>query len=74
VHNVASDAHDDEIRRAELSWAFERLDGELPGIGEQAEWFTRAVPSAIVAGTPLPVAPEPPAARRAWIRVRRHAQ
>jgi len=73
VHNVSSDAHDDEIRRAELSWAFEKLDAELPGIAEQAEWFVQTAPSAIVAGARLPPAPEPPTPRRAWMRMRRSA-
>jgi protein-tyrosine phosphatase len=74
VHNVASDAHDDDIRRAELSWAFERLDGELPGIALQADWFTQAAPAAIVSGTSLPPLPEPPAPKRGWMRVRRPGQ
>jgi protein-tyrosine phosphatase len=74
VHNVSSDAHDDEVRRAEIRWGFERLDGELPGIAEQAGWFTEAAPEAIVAGAQLPTAPEPPAQRRNWLRMRRQAQ
>jgi protein-tyrosine phosphatase len=73
VHNVASDAHDDEVRRAELRWGFERLEDELPGIAEQAPWFTEVAPTAIVSGGALPTAPEPPSARRAWLRVRRHS-
>jgi protein-tyrosine phosphatase len=71
VHNVASDAHDDDVRRAQLRWGFERLDGELPGIAAQTRWFTHTAPTAIVAGRGLPEAPEPPAQRRAWQRVRR---
>jgi protein-tyrosine phosphatase len=71
VHNVASDAHDDDVRRAELSWGFERLQGELPGIAEQAAWFTEVAPSAIVSGGQLPAAPEPPSPRRPWQRMRR---
>jgi protein-tyrosine phosphatase len=74
VHDVSSDAHDDDVRRAELRWGFERLDAELPGIGEQAEWFTQSAPAAIVSGAELPSAPEPPAPKRAWLRMRRHAQ
>jgi protein-tyrosine phosphatase len=74
VHNVASDAHDDEVRRAELAWGFARLDDELPGIAEQAPWFTQAAPAAIVVGGQLPAAPEPPAQRRSWMRMRRQAQ
>jgi protein-tyrosine phosphatase len=74
VHNVASDAHDNEVRRAELSWGFERLDDELPGIADQAEWFTETAPSAIVVGAQVPAAPAPPARRRSWTRMRRQAQ
>jgi protein-tyrosine phosphatase len=74
VHNVASDAHDDEVRRAELGWGFARLEEDLPGIAEQAPWFTQAAPAAIVVGAQLPAAPEPPAARRSWMRMRRQAQ
>jgi protein-tyrosine phosphatase len=74
VHNVASDAHDNEVRRAELSWGFERLEDELPGISEQASWFTESAPRAIVVGGQLPAAPEPPAQRRSWMRMRRQAQ
>ena len=74
VHNVASDAHDDEVRRAELAWGFARLEDELPGMAEQAPWFTDLAPGAIVVGAPLPAAPEPPAQRRSWMRMRRQAQ
>jgi protein-tyrosine phosphatase len=74
VHDVASDAHDDDVRRAELSWGFERLESEVPGIAAQAQWFTVTAPTAIVSGAPLPAAPEPPAQRRGWARMRRQAQ
>jgi protein-tyrosine phosphatase len=74
VHSVASDAHDDEVRRAQVRWGFDRLDSELPGLAEQAEWFTQTAPNAIVSGGRLPAAPEPPAQRRAWPRMRRGAQ
>ena len=73
VHNVASDAHDDDVRRALLRFGFERLDEELPGIADQAGWFTHDAPSAIVAGGRLPEAPEPPAPRRR-LRVWRQTQ
>ena len=73
VHNVASDAHDDDVRRAQLRWGFERLDDELPGIAAQADWFTEVAPTAIVSGAPMPDAPEPPSPRRGWLRVRRHS-
>jgi protein-tyrosine phosphatase len=71
VHNVASDAHDDEVRRAELRWGFERMEDELPGISEQASWFTETAPTAIVSGTTVPPPPEPPTAKRGWLRIRR---
>ena len=74
VHNVASDAHDDDVRRAQLRWGFERLDGELPGLVDQAEWFTEVAPRAIVDGASPPAPPEPPAPRRSWMRMRRQLQ
>jgi protein-tyrosine phosphatase len=74
VHNVASDSHDDDVRRAELNWGFDRLESELPGISEQASWFTDEAPKAIVSGHPLPDAPEPISPRRPWQRMRRQAQ
>jgi hypothetical protein len=43
---------------------FERAEGDLPGISAQADWYTREVPAAILAGRPLPEAPEPPKRRR----------
>ena len=74
VHNVASDSHDDDVRRAEIGWGFERLEAEMPGISEQASWFTEAAPAAIVSGQQLPEAPEPISPRRPWQRMRRQAQ
>jgi protein-tyrosine phosphatase len=71
VHNVASDAHDDDVRRAELRWGFERMEDELPGISERAEWFTTTAPNAIVSGTQVPQPPDPPSPRRGWLRIRR---
>lgn len=70
VHNVSSDAHDDEVRRAEIRWGFGRLEAELPGLAEQAGWYTEVAPEAIVAGAQLPAPPEPPAPRRTWLRRR----
>ena len=64
VDLVASDAHDDVHRPPRLKHAFEALDEELPGIAEQAEYYTRDVPRAIVGGRPLPPKPEPPEPRR----------
>jgi protein-tyrosine phosphatase len=53
AHVVASDAHAPAIRRA-------GLDGVAPALGdaELADWLTRGVPAAIVAGTELPPRPE----------------
>jgi protein-tyrosine phosphatase len=69
VHNVASDAHDLERRppgmAAELAQA---------GLGELADWLTRAVPAAILSGEeipPRPVAPTPSERRQRRIRWRR---
>jgi protein-tyrosine phosphatase len=52
VHNVASDAHD----------VLRRPPGVDPvlveeGLGDGADWLTRQVPEAILAGTPIPPAP-----------------
>lgn len=67
VDLVASDAHDDVHRPPRLRYAFDALEAELPGIAEQADYFTRDVPRAIVAGRPLPPRPEPPEPRkRRW--------
>jgi hypothetical protein len=73
VHNVASDTHDDDVRRAQLHWGFERMEAELPGITEQAPWFTETAPTAIVSGVTVPAPPDPPAPKRAWLRMRRSA-
>ncbi|HEX8065098.1 MAG TPA: CpsB/CapC family capsule biosynthesis tyrosine phosphatase [Thermoleophilaceae bacterium] len=71
VDLVASDAHDDVHRPPRLRYAFEAMEAELPGIAEQADYFTRDVPRAVVAGRPLPPRPDPPAPRRRrWRSVR----
>ncbi len=64
VDLVASDAHDDVHRPPRMRYAFEALEEELPGISEQAEYYTQDVPKAIVAGRPLPPRPDPPAPRK----------
>ncbi len=68
VHNVASDAHDPHRRPPGLRAGFERLDADLPGLAEQADWFTREAPKAIVAGQDLPAAPSPPELGGRWRR------
>lgn len=64
VHNVSSDAHDHRRRPPEMREGFARAEEDLPGIAAQADWYTREVPAAILAGHPLPPAPEPPRRRR----------
>ena len=64
VHDVASDAHGVERRPPVLLVGFERLDAELPGLLDQAGWFTREAPGAILAGAELPPRPGAPARRR----------
>jgi protein-tyrosine phosphatase len=64
VHNVASDCHDSSRRPPGLGGGFRVLERELPGMLEQIEWFTQAVPEAILAGTALPARPAPPGRTR----------
>ena len=62
VHDVASDAHDHLHRPPTLVEGFEDVKGELPGIDQHVAWYTVTSPVAILAGNPLPKAPdiEPP--------------
>ena len=71
VTNVASDAHDVYKRPPGLTRGFEELDGLLPGLAEQASWYTRDAPAAMLAGADLPDRPEPPRRRRAVTRLLR---
>jgi len=64
VHDVASDAHGAERRPPGLLAGFERLDEDLPGLLDQADWFTRAAPGAILRGEELPPRPDAPGRRR----------
>jgi protein-tyrosine phosphatase len=73
VHSVASDAHDLHARPPELRYAFDALKESLPGLGGQAEWLTRAVPEAILAGEPVPESPVMTPARRRRRRWRHHS-
>jgi protein-tyrosine phosphatase len=69
VHNVASDAHDLVRRSIDLREGFEALDADLPGLLEQARWYTVAVPEAIINGDELPTAPQPGRPRaKGWRR------
>jgi protein-tyrosine phosphatase len=58
VHDVASDAHDHLHRPPNLVDGFTGLDDELPGIREHTAWYTVTAPVAILAGNPLPQAPD----------------
>lgn len=70
VHDVSSDAHDHRQRRPVLTIGFERAERELPGIAAQRDWYTRAAPTAILAGRGLPTRPDPPPGKRSlWRRL-----
>jgi len=70
VHNVASDTHDEHYRPPGLGHGFARLEGELQGLAEQRDWYTRAVPAAILQGHELPATPPPPAlGQKGWRRL-----
>jgi len=55
IHNVASDAHDNERRPPGLEAELERS-----GLGPLTEWLTEAVPTAILDGGKIPPRPEVP--------------
>jgi protein-tyrosine phosphatase len=69
IHNVASDSHDAVRRGPELLAGLQAAERELPGLLEQADWLTRAVPEAVIAGAPLPERPEAPRRRRGLRRL-----
>lgn len=72
VHDVASDAHDAVHRSPDLLDGFRRAERDLPGILEQAPWYTVTAPVAIMAGRPLPARPDPPRlAASSWRRLAR---
>lgn len=64
AHDVASDSHDALKRPPGLLAGFRVLDRDLPGLLDQADWFTREVPAAVLAGDKLPARPALPGARR----------
>ena len=71
VHNVASDAHEPRRRGPELLAGLQAAERELPGVLGQANWLTCDVPSAVLAGEPLPERPELPRrvrGLRRWLR------
>ena len=70
VHNVASDSHDAERRGPELLAGLQAAEREVPGALRMADWLTRQVPEAILAGDVLPLRPELPQQRggvRRWL-------
>jgi protein-tyrosine phosphatase len=60
VHDIASDGHGAGMRRPPSIGP----ELEEAGFGDSADWHARAVPLAILDGTPLPPAPAPPPAPR----------
>lgn len=71
VHNVASDAHEIHRRGPELLSGLQAAERQLPGVLGQADWLTREVPAAVLAGSALPARPELPPRRsgpRRWFR------
>jgi protein-tyrosine phosphatase len=68
VHNVASDAHDTTRRPVDLRGGFKALDQEVPGLADQARWFTVTVPEAILGGEELPPMPTPSRGRARGLR------
>jgi protein-tyrosine phosphatase len=72
VHNVASDAHDAVRRSIDLLGGFDALDREVPGLAQQASWFTVVATEAILKGGAVPALPELSAQpRRGWRRLLR---
>lgn len=57
VHNVASDSHDAERRGPTLLEGLAAAEDGLPGVMDQADWLTREVPEAILAGEEIPPRP-----------------
>jgi protein-tyrosine phosphatase len=64
VHNVASDAHDAEVRPPALRSSLEAAGARLAGLDGMIPWLTEAAPEAILAGRPLPPPPPAPRSRR----------
>ena len=71
VHNISSDMHDTVRRPPGLLADIASAEQELPGLAAQSDWYTQAVPAAILAGSPLGRRPDPPQRRRrSWLRGR----
>lgn len=72
VHNVSSDMHDLVRRPPGLLDDIASAERELPGLATQSDWYTQAVPAAILAGSSLGRPPDPPQRRRrSWLAGRR---
>lgn len=71
VHNVSSDMHDAVRRPPGLLDDIASAERELPGLTAQSDWYTQAVPEAILAGAALSDPPDPPRRRRSWLPGRR---
>ncbi|MGI8512984.1 MAG: tyrosine-protein phosphatase [Solirubrobacteraceae bacterium] len=61
VHTISSDAHDAVRRPPELRAGLRAAAEEEPWVLGHADWLTRAMPEAVLAGTSLPAAPARPA-------------
>jgi protein-tyrosine phosphatase len=68
VHDVASDAHDHLHRPPGLVDGFDDVKADLPGIERHSAWYTVTSPVAILAGNPLPKAPDIAAPKPAGLR------
>lgn len=65
VHDIASDAHDAEVRAPDLRVGLEAAERELPGAHALADWLAVDVPRAIIEGAPVPRRPPVVLERRA---------
>ena len=68
AHVIASDAHDVRRRPPDLYAALERGEELLRGRTDLLRWMTETVPSALVAGAPVPPRPAARPARRWFAR------
>lgn len=63
VHDISSDSHDPVGRPPGLQAAAAVLASGVGDDEDSADWYTRAVPEAIVRGEALPARPQPPGRR-----------
>jgi protein-tyrosine phosphatase len=72
VHNISSDMHDVVRRPPGLLAEIASAERELPGLAALSDWYTEAVPAAVLAGAALGQPPDPPQRRRrSWLPGRR---